>query len=586
MRNKLKPGAIIAILLLSTLMLIPSCTDSPFKRLVEGLITGDASIIMVIDPLNPPAEVAAVVDVQNEPLRLATSALKLIADNLFNKVGADLITGQPFLLLGHNFGMNPQVFIDRFFDNKTGTYQYEAPVLLCEHKGNFTVILALMPAAMVANDAADIQVYRAEDGKPSREMRVSVFRLGGVLNEGTNSITRFYASGGNDINDTLVFTGTHYPRFTPDDIVFGNSFNIDTFRITPDGLFILALDITQQAVALSPIVDLPKDLLSRAGETADIVFPVVVKIADIADAGTQALIDDANSYGLSIGVSDLVMSPDGTKVAMAVDCPIVNLPPPTELLNDAVVIIDISILSDVASLVQNNTLDDTTSSFSLSYVELPAGTNPTNLTFSPDGTHILVSNDGTNDVTVINVAATSIVGVVDMSTAGQGPREIAFRREGTAPSIVDHAIIALDQDTVAGTGGITRFNLSDFISTGTPPVLPFVQSTDPNPVGIITLISASTTSGVYAYVTNSGASSFDVFNLNLNTNIGTLAIGTTPIDIDLSKENPIAFFVCRGSNELWGADFSVFVNAPNPLLAYPMLTMLNQPVKVVIQLRQ
>jgi hypothetical protein len=530
MRTTLRPGAIITILLLSTLMLVPSCTDSPFKRLVEGVITGDASIIMVIDPLNPPPEVASVVDVQNEPLRLATSALKLIIDNTFNKVGADLITGQPFLILGHNFGMNPMVLIDGI---------YQAPVLLTEHKGNFTVVLAQVPTAMVANDAADIQVYRAEDGKPSRELRVSVFRLGGILNEGANSITRFYASGGNDINGTLVFTGTHYPRFALDDIVFGNSFNIDTFQITPDGLFILAMDITQQAIALTPIVDLPKDLLTRAGETTDLVFPVVIKIADIADAGTQALISDASSFGLSIGVSDLVMSPDGTKVAMAVDCPIVNIPPPTELLNDAVVIIDISILSDVASLVQNNTLDNTTSNFSLSYVELPAGSNPTNLTFSPDSTHILVSNDGTNDVTVLNVAGASIVGVVDLSTAGQGPREIAFRREGTAPSIIDHAIIALDQDTVAGTGGITRFDLSDFISTGTPPVLPFVQSTDPNPLGIITLISASTTSGVYAYVTNSGASSFDVFNLDSNTNIGSLAIGATPIDIDLSRENPI-----------------------------------------------
>jgi YVTN family beta-propeller protein len=311
-----------------------------------------------------------------------------------------------------------------------------------------------------------------------------------------------------------------------------------------------------------------------------------VKIEDIADPSTASLISMVQGNGLEIDVTDLVISPDGSKAALAIDAPVVNIPPPMELLPDAVVIVDISILSDLPDLVRNNTLDeDQASKFTTEYVELPVGSNPLYLTFSPTGGHLLVSNNGSDTITVIDANAGTVTGTVDVSSVGIGPREIAFRREGTAPAIFDHAIVVLDEDTVGGVGGITRFNLTDFIATGTPPTLALIAGLDANPLAIDTLVSQDVVSGIYAYVTNSGASNVSVFNLDTDTFLGAFGVGAAPVDVDLSPENPIAFFACRNSNELWGADYSLFVNAPNPLFAYPGLSMLNQPVKIVVQIR-
>ncbi|MHC4664297.1 MAG: hypothetical protein ACYS8W_21760, partial [Planctomycetota bacterium] len=271
MKDNVRRGFVLVSILILGVSLVASCGDTPMKRLLQGAITGTPQIVMVIDPLDPPPEVSDIVDVQGQPLNLATSALKLVASSITTQVGADLVMGQPFLILGYNFGWFPTVTIDGI----------PAPVLLVEGKGNFTVILAQVPSTLVGRDGAGVQVVN-DEGYRTPSLDCSIFRLGAVLNRGSNSLTRFYASYCKDIDGNWVMTGTHYPRTSVADVQFGGGFNLDTFQLTPDGLFVLGLDVAQKAVALSPLVDLPKDLLTRQDNASDISFPVTVKIEDIA----------------------------------------------------------------------------------------------------------------------------------------------------------------------------------------------------------------------------------------------------------------------------------------------------------------
>lgn len=98
--------------------------------------------------------------------------------------------------------------------------------------------------------------------------------------------------------------------------------------------------------------------------------------------------------------------------------------------------------------------------------EIPAGKNPAEVTFSADGTKAFVANDGSNDITVINIADKKVIKTIPVGEnpvgawTGADNKMYVDNEHGKTISIIDVNKLVVEETVDLGfTPGMASFNL-------------------------------------------------------------------------------------------------------------------------------
>jgi YVTN family beta-propeller protein len=155
---------------------------------------------------------------------------------------------------------------------------------------------------------------------------------------------------------------------------------------------------------------------------------------------------------------------------------------------------------------------------------IPVGIAPAFPRRSPDGTRVLVPNQGSNTVSVLCTSSNRVLATIPV---GLAPTAVAIDPTSTTAYVTNSgsgtvSVISIPTDTVVAT-----------ITVGT------------NPVDV-----AIARDGSRVYVSNAGSNSVSVINPITNTVIATIPVGTSPNGLALSLDNSKLFVVNSGSNNV------------------------------------
>ncbi|AFM39668.1 YVTN family beta-propeller repeat protein [Desulfosporosinus acidiphilus SJ4] len=153
---------------------------------------------------------------------------------------------------------------------------------------------------------------------------------------------------------------------------------------------------------------------------------------------------------------------------------------------------------------------------------IPVGIAPAFPLRTPDGTRVLVPNQGSNTVSILCTSTNRVLATIPV---GLAPTAVAIDPTSTTAYVTNSAagtvsVISIPTDTVVAT-----------ITVGT------------NPVDV-----AIARDGSRVYVSNSGSNSVSVINPITNTVIATIPVGTSPNGLALSLDNSKLFVVNSGDN--------------------------------------
>lgn len=171
-------------------------------------------------------------------------------------------------------------------------------------------------------------------------------------------------------------------------------------------------------------------------------------------------------------------------------------------------------------------------------VTVPAGAYPRAVAIgvTPNGPRAYVANSNSNNVTVINTTTNSVTTTI---TVGFTPARVALTPDGSKALVTNFnsnsvSVIATGTNTV----------------TGTIPV-------GPGPQGI-----AVTPNGTAAYVANSQGDSVSVINLSNNTVTARILVGNFPVGVDVTPDGQFVYV----ANQLAGT-VSVIATSTNTVVA-------------------
>ena len=197
-----------------------------------------------------------------------------------------------------------------------------------------------------------------------------------------------------------------------------------------------------------------------------------------------------------------------------------------------------------------------------------AGVQPVALAELPNGSKLYVANQGSNDVTVVNTADRSIATTI---AVGSAPSAIDVSADGSFVYVANKgsgtvSVIDAIDDTIRAT--LTVGSMPTFLKYEDTNKKVYVVNSGSNSVSIIDANSASASflgspvstlpvgnapvsvtplvNGAKAYVANSGSNSVTVINAQTQTVIGTVALGTSPVDIGSSPDSNQVFVAREG----------------------------------------
>lgn len=166
-----------------------------------------------------------------------------------------------------------------------------------------------------------------------------------------------------------------------------------------------------------------------------------------------------------------------------------------------------------SSALTNNisfyTVDQTSGALTLSLTSYTARTNPTNLVFSPSGSHLFVINRGTSDISSYSVSSSSgALNTIALSTVtGSNPEDLAIHPNGSYlyTLCVGSNRIYMHKNT----GGTVSALTPAFINTGNGPKKLVIS---PN--------------GKYVYVSNNTDNTISVYSIDSSTGLLTQIAGS------------------------------------------------------------
>ena len=176
-----------------------------------------------------------------------------------------------------------------------------------------------------------------------------------------------------------------------------------------------------------------------------------------------------------------------------------------------------------------------------------AGTAPSAVTVSPNGSFAYVTNSGSNNVSAYTINATTgaLTTVGAAVAAGTAPRAAVVSPNGAFLFVANQGSNNISVYTIdSGTGAVTAL----LGGTGNP----FAAGTAP--VGI-----TITPNGSFVYAANSGSNNISAFSVNIGTGALTglaggignpFAAGTTPAGITLTSNASFVYVANGGSNNV------------------------------------
>ena len=178
-----------------------------------------------------------------------------------------------------------------------------------------------------------------------------------------------------------------------------------------------------------------------------------------------------------------------------------------------------------------------------------AGTTPSAVAVSPNGSFAYVTNSGSNNVSAYTINATTgaLTSVGAAVAAGTTPSAVAVSPNGAFLFVANQGSSNISVYTIdSGTGAITAL----LGGTGNP----FTAGT--TPVGI-----TITPNGAFVHVANSGSNNVSAFSVNTGTGALTalaggignpFAAGTTPAGITITPNASFVYVANGGSNNVSG----------------------------------
>lgn len=173
-----------------------------------------------------------------------------------------------------------------------------------------------------------------------------------------------------------------------------------------------------------------------------------------------------------------------------------------------------------------------------------ANVGPAQVSFSPSGDRLMVTEKGTNQITTFAVDANGVAGWAEFTaSSGLTPFGFAFTPSGVA--IVSEAF-----GGAPGASGISSYSVE---STGLPMVVTASLSTNQTAACWV----AVARNGKYGYVTNTGSNTVSGVRVNrdgaltlLDADGSSAATGATPIDAAVSNDDRFLYVLTAGDQSI------------------------------------
>jgi len=161
---------------------------------------------------------------------------------------------------------------------------------------------------------------------------------------------------------------------------------------------------------------------------------------------------------------------------------------------------------------------------------ITVGTSPNEIVITPNGLYAYVTNQVSNNVSVIDVTTNTVVATVAVGTS---PAWVAITPNGQYAYVANYgsnnvSVIDISTNTVVATVAVGTF--------------PWAVAVTPN--------------GQYAYVTSYGSNNVSVIDVTSNTVVATVAVGKSPEGIAITPNGQYAYVTNHNSNNTSVIDIS------------------------------
>jgi len=153
---------------------------------------------------------------------------------------------------------------------------------------------------------------------------------------------------------------------------------------------------------------------------------------------------------------------------------------------------------------------------------ITVGNLPQGVTIAPDGKYAYIANEGTNAISVLDVATRNVVGTVPV---GSGPSAVAVSADGKFAYATN-----------------SNSNTVSVIQTATNQVVGLAIPVGAEPLGI-----AVSPDGKFLYTSNFGSSSVSIVNTATNTVVNTISVNPAPFGVAVTPNGQYVY-VTNGSN--------------------------------------
>lgn len=223
----------------------------------------------------------------------------------------------------------------------------------------------------------------------------------------------------------------------------------------------------------------------------------------------------------------------------------------------------------------------------VSVATIPVGSNPGSLTATPDARFLYVANEGSNDVSVIDIAANMEIKKIPV---GVTPVQVNMRPDGRFVYAVNQdsaSISIIDTATNTVVNTVTVGNRPNQFAIDPPQRRAYIPNTASNSLTIFDLTTNSVLSslalpGASPVVVNFSADGQTIFvvmngsaSINVVTLLGpprvsrTIAVGAQPTDVAVTFDGLYGYAACSGASQVWVVDFGAGEGDPISVGAQP-----------------
>lgn len=235
----------------------------------------------------------------------------------------------------------------------------------------------------------------------------------------------------------------------------------------------------------------------------------------------------------------------------------------------------------------------------VSVATIPVGTAPGSLTATPDGRFLYVANEGSNDVSVVDVGGNVEIKRIPV---GVTPVQVNMRPDGKFVYAVNQdsaSISVIDTATNTVINTVAVGNRPNQFAIDPPQRRAYIPNTASNSLTIFdlttnTVVSTLALPGASPVVVNFSANGQTIFvvmngsaSINVVTLVGvprvsrTIAVGAQPTDLAVTFDGLYGYAACSGASQVWVIDFAAGSGDPVSVGAQPFAVQFDPDENVV-----